>query len=127
KRIVLGTAAEHLDRPVDLRLAADQRVDLALAGLDVEVDAVGRQRVLLLLLPAVLALARAWLAALPVSGPARRTSLRRARPLRDAVADVVDRVVTGHLLFLQEIGGVALALGEDRNKHVGAGHLLAAG
>ena len=28
---------------------------------------------------------------------------------------------------MQEIGGVALALGEDRHQHVGAGHLLAAG
>jgi hypothetical protein len=43
------------------------------------------------------------------------------------VADVVDRVVAGHVLLLQEIGGVALALGEDRDQHVGAGHLLAAG
>jgi hypothetical protein len=43
------------------------------------------------------------------------------------VADVVDRVVTGHLLFLQEIGGMAFALGEDRDEHVGAGNFLAAG
>jgi hypothetical protein len=43
------------------------------------------------------------------------------------VADVVDRVVARHVLLLQEIGGVALALGEDRDQHVGAGHLLAAG
>jgi hypothetical protein len=51
----------------------------------------------------------------------------RARTLGDAVRDVVDRVVAGHLLFLQEIGRVALALGEDRNEHVGAGDFLAAG
>jgi len=42
------------------------------------------------------------------------------------VRDVVDRVVAGHLLFLQEVGGVALALGEDGDEHVGARHLLAA-
>ena len=29
-----------------------------------------------------------------------------------------------HLLLLQEEGGVALALGEHRDQHVGAGHLL---
>ena len=55
ERVVLRAAAEHLDGAVDLGLAADQRIDLAGARLLVEVDAVGRQRVLLLLL-AVLAL-----------------------------------------------------------------------
>src|ERR1700686_2204845 len=49
-----------------------------------------------------------------------------SRPLGDAVADVIDRVVAGHVLLLQEIGGVALALGEDRDQHIGAGHFLAA-
>ena len=58
---------------------------------------------------------------------AHRARFRQARPLGDAVADVVDRVVAGHVLLLQEIGGVALALGEDRDQHIGAGHLLAAG
>ena len=58
---------------------------------------------------------------------ARRARLGQAGPLGDAVADVVDRVVARHVLLLQEIGGVALALGEDRDQHVGAGHLLAAG
>ena len=43
------------------------------------------------------------------------------------MADVVDRVVAGHVLLLQEIGGVALALRKDRHQYVGARHLLAAG
>ena len=43
------------------------------------------------------------------------------------MADVIDRVVARHVLLLQEIGGVALALGENRDQHVGAGHFLAAG
>ena len=60
-------------------------------------------------------------------GAARRAALGEARTLGDAVADVVDRVVAGHVLLLQEIGGVALALGEDRHEHVRAGHLVAAG
>ena len=66
--------------------------------------------------------------AVVVLGAARR--LRRignAGPLGDAVADVVDRVVAGHVLLLQEIGGMALALGEDRDQHIGAGHFLAPG
>jgi hypothetical protein len=41
------------------------------------------------------------------------------------VTDVVDRIKAGHVLLLQEEGGVALALGEDGDEHVRAGHLLA--
>ena len=48
------------------------------------------------------------------------------RTLGDPVTDVIDRVVAGHILFLQEICRVRLALGEDRDQHVGAGHFLAA-
>jgi hypothetical protein len=43
------------------------------------------------------------------------------------MGDVVDRIVTGHLLLLQEIGGMAFALGENGHKHVRASHFLAAG
>ena len=46
--------------------------------------------------------------------------------LADAVADEADRIEAAHVLLLQEIDGVALALGEERHEHVGAGHLLAA-
>ena len=41
--------------------------------------------------------------------------------------DEVDGVEPRHVLLLEEIGGVALALGEDGDEHVGAGHLFAAG
>ena len=70
---------------------------------------------------ALLRLAAAFLAR-----AAHRPYLLRAGALGDAVRDVVHRVVAGHVLLLQEIGGVAFALGEDRDEHVGAGHLLAA-
>ena len=90
----------------------------------VEVDAIGFERIALLLRLASPPLAAS--ASLLVDA-AHRPRFRQARPLGDAVADVVDRVVAGHVLLLQEIGGVALALGEDRDQHVGAGHLLAAG
>jgi hypothetical protein len=53
KRVVLGTAAQDLDGAVDLVGAADQRVDLAGLGLGVQIDAIGRQGVLLLLRLAV--------------------------------------------------------------------------
>ena len=121
QRIVLLPAAQHLDRAVDLGVAADQRIDLAVLGLLVEVDAIGLERIALLL---------GLVAALGIGlflGAAHRARLGQARPLGDAVADVVDRVVARHVLLLQEIGGMALALGEDRHQHVGAGHFLAAG
>ena len=66
------------------------------------------------------------LAALVLLGALDAPRLGAAGRLGDAVRDVVDRVEPGHVLLLQEIDRVALALGEHRDQHVGAGHLLAA-
>ncbi len=49
QRVVLLAPAQHLDGAADLGFAADQRVDLALARLLVEVDAIGVERITLLL------------------------------------------------------------------------------
>ena len=43
------------------------------------------------------------------------------------MADVIHRVVAGHILLLQEIGGVALTLGKNRHEHVGACDFLPPG
>ena len=51
----------------------------------------------------------------------------RGVALADAVADVGHRIEAAHVLLLEEIDGVALALGEQRDEHVGAGDLVAAG
>jgi hypothetical protein len=40
--------------------------------------------------------------------------------------DEVDRVVAGHVLLLQEVGGVRFAFGEDRDQDVRAGDFGAA-
>ena len=122
QRIVFLPAAEHLDGPADLGVAADQRIDLAFARLLVEVDAVGVERVAFFLG----LIAAAALGLVLLFGAAHRARFGHPRPLGDAVADVVDRVVAGHVLLLQEIGSVALALGKDGDQHVGAGHFLAA-
>jgi transcriptional regulator of nitric oxide reductase len=48
--------------------------------------------------------------------PPRRPSLRRDRgwpALADAVADEADRIEAAHVLLLQEIDGIALALAEQ--------------
>ena len=121
QRIVLLPAAQHLDGAVDLGIASDHRIDLAVARLLVEVDAVGIER-LALLLGILVALGLGLFV-----DAAHRARFRYPGPLGDAVADVIDRVVAGHVLLLQEIGGVALALGEDRDQHVGAGDFLATG
>ena len=43
------------------------------------------------------------------------------------MTDEVHGVVARHVLLLQEIDGVALALGEQRNENIGAAHVFAAG
>ena len=43
ERVVLRAAAQDLDGAVDLRPAADQRIDLAVLRLLVEIDAIGRR------------------------------------------------------------------------------------
>ncbi len=122
QRIVLLAPAQHLDRAVDLGVTSDHRVDLAVARLLVEVDAIGVERLALLL-----GLVAALVGLSLLIHTAHRTGFGNARPLGDAVADVVDRVVTRHVLLLQEIGGVAFALGKDRDQHIGARHFFATG
>ena len=67
ERVVLGAAAEHLDGAAQLRLAADQRIDLARARLRVEIDAPGVQGALLAAFP------------LPLPRPRGRRSSRAPR------------------------------------------------
>ena len=56
----------------------------------------------------------------PLDGPL----LRATRRLRDPVTDEVDGIQPGHVLQLQEVDGVALALAEQRHQHVGPGYLV---
>src|SRR5581483_5672438 len=91
QRIVLLTAAEHLDTAADLGIAADQRIDPALLGLLVQVDAISIERVALLL-RVVASLGLRFL-----FDAAHRARLRKPRTLGDAMADVIDRVVAGHV------------------------------
>ena len=121
QRVVLGAAAEDLDRALDLGLTADQGIDLTLFRFLVEVYAVGVQGF------AALFDHGGFLALLRRLTVAGGTGFGRARLLGDAMGDIVDRVIAGHVLLLQEIGGVALPLREDGNQHIGAGDFLAAG
>ncbi|MNQ90045.1 hypothetical protein D3C85_1053720 [compost metagenome] len=89
-----------------------------MAGLLVQVDAIGFQRLSARLHGG---------GVLGVLGRALgRAGLAGARALGDAVRDEVDRVIAGHVLLLQEVGGVAFTLGEDGDQDISARHLFAA-
>ena len=121
ERVVLLPAAQHLDGTLDLGPAADQRIDAASARLLVQVYAIDLERIgAALLVLAALDRRRVLIDA------AHGARLGHAGPLGNAVADIVDRIEAGHVLLLQEEGGMALALGEDGDEHIGPRHLLTA-
>ncbi len=121
QRVVLLAAAKHLDGALDLGTAANQRIDAAGARLLIQVNTIDLERIgAALLLLAALDRRRVLV------DPAHGARLRHPGPLGDTVADIVDRVEPRHVLLLQEERGMAFALGEDGDEHVGAGHLLAA-
>jgi hypothetical protein len=116
KRIVLATAAQHLDGALDLVLAADQRIDLALQRQLVEVGSVFAERIAL----ALAAFIRIALAA----GHAGRGFVA---DLGDAVGNVVHHVQARDFLLVQEVHRMGILLAEDRHQHVRAGDFLTAG
>ncbi len=122
KRVVLRPAAKHLDGPLNLLVAADQRIDAAILRLLVEVDAISLERV-----RAALLVVRTFHCRRVLINAAHATGLGHPRAFGDAVRNEVHRVEAGHVLLLQEICRVALPLREDGDENIGAGHLFAAG
>ena len=59
-------------------------------------------------------------------GTAHRPRFVHVTTFGYAVTDVIHSVVARHILLLQEIGGVAFALGEHGNEHIRARDLFAA-
>ena len=130
QRIVLGATAEDLDGPVDLQRAPDQRIDLACPCLLVQIDTILRQRLVLRCLGLRLTgfLHAVILAVLlRIVGTTHGAFRIQAGGLGNAMADIADGIETGHVLLLQEIGGMALPLREDRDQDIGACHFLASG
>ena len=119
ERVVLGAAAQDLNGAVDLGLPADQRINLAGSGLLVEVHAIGFECVACRL--GIFVAHRSLI----LIHAAHRARFRRAGPLCDPMGNIVYRVVACHLLLLQEVCGMAFALGKDRNQYIGAGHFFA--
>ena len=122
KRVVLATAAQHLNTALNLGIAPDQRVDVAGARLFVQIDTVFRERGFtsldgvgfgVILGPFLV----------NVGGPAQRAGFAVSGILGNTMGDKVHCVIACHILLLQEISGVGFAFGKDRDKHVCPGHL----
>ena len=92
--------------------AADQGIDVAFACLLVQVHAVFCQRgFLFVAVGDAFVFIGLWAA---IDGAA----FAKGRVFGDAVRDEIDGVVARHILFLQEVGGVAFAFGKDCDQHV---------
>ena len=114
ERVVLATAAQHLDGAFDFVGAADQRVDLAGEREVVEVAGEFGERVALVF--ALLALPRLVLGLrfLAFAGAG------------DAVREIVDDIQPRDVLLVQEIDGVRILFAVDGDQDVGAGDFLLA-
>ena len=110
KRVVLGATAQHLDGALDLKVAADQRVDLALARAGVEVAAVFVQR---------LGAALACRFVLILVRTAHTAAFGQVLVLGDSVGDELHCVQPRHTPLLQKINGEAFPLLKQRDQHVG--------
>ena len=118
QRIVLAPAAQDLNDTLDLVLATNQRIDLAVARELVEV--LGE-----------LVDGRTFAFAVFLVGLAAGAALAGLGRLRwitllDAVSDEVDHVQSGHALLVQVVDGMRILLAEDRHQHVGPGDFFLA-
>ncbi len=86
--------------------ATDQRVDVALLGLGVQIDAIFRKRAFAPLAAAALAIGAGSAArvvfVLEIAGAGNGTGLAVIRVLGHAVRDEIHRVIAGHVLLLQK-------------------------
>ncbi len=116
QRVVLAAAAQDLDGALDLVVAPDQRIDLAVLGRLVEV-----QRELLQGRSLFVALATCTLFGLRrvfgLGGLGRFALL-------DAVGNEIDHVQARHALLVQVVDGVRILLTEDGHEDVGARDFL---
>ena len=122
KRVVLRTTAEHLNGAADFAVTTDQRIDTPGLGLLIQIDAIGRQGVLLLLGAFFLFCASAFFTCALCA--ARRASFAVLRALGDAMRNIVHGIITCHLLLLEEIGSMTFPFRKNGNQHVGTGYFL---
>ena len=114
--VIFAAAAQNLNATFHFRLAANQRVNIALSRLNVQINAVFRQG-------RFLRLARFGLWCFGfILGPNNGARLAKGWVFGHAMRDEIHRIIARHILFLQEIGGVAFAFGENGNQNIGARH-----
>jgi len=119
QRVVLATTAQNLNDALDLVVATNERVDLALFGGLVQVlgELLQRRGFLVALgLGGLLVVGRAF---------AGLGSLWRIA-LANAVRNEIDHVEAGHALLVQVVHGMRVLLAKNGHQHVGAGHLFLA-
>ena len=111
ERIVLAPAAQNLHGPRDLKVAADQRIDLSGNRQFIKVYREGGQGIVKVLVRQLFV------------GFIRRWQFPRFFIPADAVRHVVHDIETGHTLLTQEVDGVRILFRENRDQHVGARNL----
>ena len=118
QRVVLAPAAQDLDDALDLVLAPDQRIDLAVLGQLVQVlrELLQGRALFALLVAAFFAFDRAFAG---FGGFGRIAFL-------DAVGNEIDHVQARHALLVQVVDGVRILFAKDRHQHIGAGDFLLA-
>ena len=108
ERIVLRTPAQDLHCPVDFDRTADQRINLTCLSFLVKIDAELFESTFVLLFAALL-----LLGLFLVLGAADLGRVIGAIAFADAVRDKADCIEPAHILLLQEVDRIALALGKQ--------------
>ena len=121
QRVVLATAAKHLNATFDFLFPSDQRINVAFARFGVQVDTVFLKRAFFFL-----AFGHALWLFLGFRRSGYRSLFAIGRVFCHAMRNEIHGVVARHVLFLQKICSVAFAFGENRNEYVRAGDFGAA-
>ncbi len=120
--VVLGPTAKNLNSAADFTVTTNQRIDTPGFGFFIQIDAIGRKSILLFLCAFFRLYACAFFAG--AFRTARRAWLATLCTLRNAVRNIIDGIITRHLLFLEEVSSMAFTLRENGNEHIGARHFL---
>ena len=120
-RVVFAAAAQNLDAALNLMVAANQRINIALGRFFIEIDAIFCQSALFFGGLMGFAVKHFRLIFSANDWPA----FDKVGIFGHPVGDEIHRIIAGHVLLLQEIGRVALAFGKYCDQNIGARHFCA--